>query len=89
MPLNRGFDSYFGIPYSVDLGLSAWENKTGINISLPLVNGTTILEQPANLEPLTMQYVDHATAYLNSRAGQEDPFFLCMFAFFVLISVSI
>ena len=86
MPLNRGFDSYFGIPYSVDLGMSAWENNT--NISLPLVNGTTILEQPANLEPLTMQYVDHASAYFESRVGQDNTFFLCMFAFFVSISVS-
>ena len=86
MPTSRGFDSYYGVPYSVDMGMSAWDNVT--NISLPLVNGTTVIEQPVNLEPLTMQYVDHATAYLNSRAGQEEPFFLCMFAFFVSISVS-
>ena len=75
MPTSRGFDSYFGVPYSVDMGMSAWDNVT--NISLPLVNGSTVIEQPANLEPLTMQYVQHASAYLESRVGQSDPFFLC------------
>ena len=75
MPTNRGFDSYFGVPYSVDMGMSAWENNT--NITLPLVNGTTVIEQPANLENLTMRYVDAARNYIASNADSDDPFFLC------------
>ena len=28
MPMAHGFDSYYGIPYSVDMGQSAWYGDT-------------------------------------------------------------
>ena len=58
--------------------MSAWLNNT--NISLPLLVNTTVIEQPANLDNLTLRYAEHASAYFQSQIGQENPFFLCTVA---------
>ena len=55
---NKGFDSYLGIPYSVDMGF-AYNNRTEESWSegggyygctpLPLMANLTVLEQPVDL----------------------------------------
>jgi arylsulfatase A len=62
MPTSRGFDEYFGIPYSNDMTPSV------------LVHNTEIVEEPVNLETLTARYTQHATDFI--RRSQGSPFFL-------------
>jgi len=62
MPTDRGFDSFYGVPYSNDLS------------PLPLIfNGQTI-EQPATQETLTIRFTRQAVNYINNSNG--TPFFL-------------
>jgi arylsulfatase len=62
MPNDRGFDRYFGVPYSNDLS------------PLPLISNTqTVDDQPAQ-ESLTSRFTEQAVNYINNAGG--SPFFL-------------
>jgi arylsulfatase len=62
LPTNRGFDSYYGVPYSDDMQ------------PLPLIRDTTILEQDTTRELLTPRYTEEALKFIDQNAGH--PFFL-------------
>jgi arylsulfatase len=62
LPTNRGFDQYFGIPYSNDMNPRV------------LLDGTKVVEETANLDTLTQRYTEHATKFIRDSAG--SPFFL-------------
>jgi arylsulfatase len=64
MPTNRGFDEYFGIPYSHDM----WPR--------PLMRNLTVIEQPAQLSTLTQRYTSYALDFINR--SRNSPFFLYM-----------
>ena len=64
LPTSRGFDSYYGIPYSND--------------QLPsiLMQNTTVIESPVVLNTLTQRYTQQATAFIKN--AKNSPFFLYM-----------
>lgn len=64
MPTSRGFDSYYGIPYSNDQSPSV------------LLQNTTVIESPVVLTTLTQRYTQQATSFIQRSAGA--PFFLYM-----------
>jgi arylsulfatase A len=64
MPTNRGFDQFYGLPYSNDMS------------PLPLMRNTAIIEQPANLSTLTQRYTQQAVSFISNSKG--SPFFLYM-----------
>lgn len=62
LPVNKGFDEWYGIPYSIDQG------------NRPLMHNTDVIEEPANLNNLTNRYTGWATNFISASAG--SPFFL-------------
>jgi arylsulfatase A len=64
LPTNRGFDSYFGIPYSNDMN-PRW-----------LMQDTKVIEEQATLETLTPRYTQKALEFIDRSKG--GPFFLYM-----------
>jgi arylsulfatase A len=64
LPTARGFDEYYGIPYSNDMSPSI------------LMHNTQVIESPVNLETLTMRYTDQAVDFI--RRSRDAPFFLYM-----------
>ena len=64
LPTNRGFDEYFGIPYSNDM------------TPRPLMHNTETIEEPAKLETLTPRYTEQALRFIERSKG--SPFFLYM-----------
>lgn len=62
LPTSRGFDSYFGVPYSVDMK------------PLPLIRDKTILEEDTDRNILTPRYTEEAVKYIGESA--DDPFFM-------------
>jgi arylsulfatase A len=64
LPTNRGFDEYFGIPYSNDMTPRV------------LMHNREVIEEPAKLETLTSRYTEHAVRFIND--SKNSPFFLYM-----------
>lgn len=64
LPTSRGFDSYFGIPYSNDMTPRV------------LMRDTTVIEQTADLETLTQRYTEEAKRFIEASKGGR--FFLYM-----------
>ena len=64
MPTNRGFDAFYGLPYSNDMA------------PLPLIQNTTVIEEPAVLNTLTQRYTQQAVSFISS--SKNSPFFLYM-----------
>lgn len=63
LPTSRGFDSFYGVPYSDDMR------------PLPLIRDTTILEQDTDRDLLTPRYTEEAVKYIGEQDG-KNPFFL-------------
>lgn len=62
LPTARGFDSYFGIPYSNDMR------------PVKLLRGAETVEYPVAQTTLTRRYTEEAAAFI--REHREGPFFL-------------
>lgn len=62
LPTNRGFDSFYGVPYSVDMK------------PLPLIRDTTILEADTDRTELTPEYTAEALRFIEQQT--DKPFFL-------------
>lgn len=87
-PLSRGFDYYFGLPYSNDMGCvtcspvydikvdpQCGRNKN-FNISVPLFENSKIVEQPVDLTTLTKRYIKSTKSFISSSLKNKKPFFL-------------
>eukprot|EP00035_Acanthoeca_spectabilis_P036383 m.39286 g.39286 ORF g.39286 m.39286 type:complete len:1090 (-) comp7942_c0_seq1:51-3320(-) len=75
MPLGHGFDQYYGIPYSPDMGSSAW-NRRGEFPPLPLLSGNTPIEQPTDLNKVSKRYVQYADTFIRNTSSSGQPFLL-------------
>lgn len=62
LPTSRGFDSYLGVPYSVDMQ------------PLPMIENKTIIEENADRALLTPRYTEAALQFIESSS--PEPFFL-------------
>ena len=69
LPTRRGFDYYYGIPYSNDT-----DRKNLGEPPTPLMRGEKIIEQPVDQDTLTARYTKEATQFIE-RQGKK-PFFL-------------
>jgi arylsulfatase len=76
LPTNRGFDEFYGLPYSHDMWPRHPESPKSYPL-LPLLEGTKIINpdvQPADLTQLTTNYTERAVSFINKN--KEKPFFL-------------
>ncbi len=62
LPTSRGFDEYFGVPYSVDMDPRL------------LMDGTRVLEQETDVDYLTQRYTRRSIDFIERSKG--GPFFL-------------
>ena len=68
LPNRRGFDQYFGIPYSNDMNPRVLLRQSG--------DKTETVEETATLATLTPRYTQEAVNFIN--ASKDAPFFLYM-----------
>jgi len=74
-PTNHGFDDYFGIPYSNDMGMQARKDGSYNNRTpLPLMRGDKVHQEQPDQAAITERYVDECLQFLDD-AG-DGPFFL-------------
>ena len=71
LPTKQGFDSYFGIPYSNDMG---GKSKTKGRPPLPLMQDEKVIEAPVKQPTLTKRYTEQAVKFITEN--KDKPFFL-------------
>jgi arylsulfatase A len=71
LPTRHGFDEYFGIPYSNDMGR---QSNRPDNPPLPLLRDETVIQEQPDQRGITERYTDEALQFINKN--KENPFFL-------------
>lgn len=71
LPTEHGFDSYFGVPYSNDMGLG---NTKRDYPPLPVLVDSDVVEEEPDQAYLTKRYTEKALTYIENHKNQ--PFFL-------------
>lgn len=86
LPVNHGFEHYFGLPYSNDMGRQA-NHPDGIPVPppLPLLLDGEVVEQQPDQASLTERYVQEAVRFM--RDAQDDPFFLYLAHMYVHVPI--
>ena len=87
-PLSHGFDTYFGLPFSNDMGCvtdgpvynakisPVCGEPTAWRNSLPLYANREIVQQPAKLNQLTNNYLAFSKGFIREHVYGKQPFFL-------------
>ena len=70
LPTRQGFDYYYGIPYSNDMGKPQGRGRP----PLPLLRNEEVIEAPANQDTLTKRYTEEAVRFI--AANKDRPFFI-------------
>ena len=70
LPTRQGFDYYYGIPYSNDMGTK----QRKINPPLPLMQNEKVIEAPADQNTLTKRYTEQMIKFIT--ANKDKPFFV-------------
>lgn len=81
MPLNNGFDYYFGLPYSNDMDkidsvpyLKAITEPRNEYFQVPLIRNNEVIEKPAIQNTLTQRYTEETVKFIT--ANKKEPFFI-------------
>lgn len=73
LPTRHGFDSYYGIPYSNDMGIQKVDDKYP---PLPLLRDETVIQAQPDQRGITERYVEESVRFIRESAGSQTPFFL-------------
>ncbi len=76
LPLNFGFDRYYGIPYSNDMGIST-DNREIITRTvcpLPLMRGYDVIQEQPDCAALAERMTSEAVEFISEN--KDKPFFL-------------
>lgn len=71
LPTRHGFDSYYGIPYSNDMCITA---KRRNYPPMPLLRDEIVIQEQPSQAALTERYTEEAVTFI--RTNREKPFFL-------------
>jgi arylsulfatase A-like enzyme len=83
LPTNHGFDSYYGLPYSNDMGRQVEDpmiddhdrlEQLRSRPPLPLLRDNEVIQEQPDLRALTERYTEEAVQFI--RGNMENPFFL-------------
>ncbi len=75
LPSRHGFDHYYGLPYSNDMGRQMRHSGEMTNFPpLPLLQDDEVIQEQPDQAGLTERYVEKAVDFI--RTNKENPFFL-------------
>jgi len=84
LPTRHGFDEYFGLPYSNDMGRQATRPDSP---PLPLMRNDEVLQQQPDQRGITERYVDESLQFI--RRSRSGPFFLYLAHMYVHVPLFI
>ncbi len=74
LPCKQGFDEYYGIPFSNDMGSREKGKLLNGLPELPLLRNDTVIEAPVDQTTITKRYTEEAITFI--RAHKDEPFFV-------------
>lgn len=74
LPTRHGFDHYYGLPYSNDMGRQAGRNEREGYPPLPLMLDEEVIQEQPDQASLTERYVEQCVRFI--RKNKDTPFFL-------------
>ncbi len=74
LPTNYGFDDYYGLPYSNDMGMQKGREDFKEYPPLPLISGDEVIEEQPCQESLTERYTERCIDFI--RKSKNCPFLL-------------
>ena len=74
LPTNHGFDEYYGLPYSNDMGIQGPPEQRHQRVPLPLLRNDQIIQQQPDQRGLTERYAEESVRFI--RDNRKGPFFL-------------
>ena len=72
LPTRHGFDHYYGLPYSNDMGIQ--KVRPDVKNPLPLMRDEEVIQEQPEQESLTERYVEESVRFI--RDNRDGPFFL-------------
>jgi len=89
LPTNHGFDHFFGLPYSNDMGRQVGEIQEGDRERiktppLPLMSDAEVLEQQPDQASLTARYVNEAVRFMR-LPGTAHSFSISLMSTFICL----
>jgi len=84
LPTRHGFDSYYGLPYSNDMGRQAGRNEDRCP-PLPLLRDEEVIQAQPDQASLTERYVEESVRFI--RQKKEQPFFLYLAHMYVHLPI--
>lgn len=82
LPTRHGFDSYYGIPYSNDMGR---QYEHDIYPPLPLLRDEMVIQEQPDQASITERYVEESVRFL--RDNRDRPFFLYLAHMYVHVPI--
>lgn len=76
LPTNHGFDEYYGIPYSNDMGVQGKPENIPNRTPLPLMRDADIIQEQPDQRGLTERYAEECVKFLRENAAADSRFFL-------------
>lgn len=76
LPMQYGFDAYYGLPYSNDMGIQTGKNYIEGLPPLPLIMDDEVIEEQPDQRSLTVRYTEHCRSFISDH--RDEPFFLYM-----------
>jgi len=74
LPTNHGFDEYYGLPYSNDMGVQGEIKNDEKRVPLPLLRDDDVIQEQPDQRGLTERYTEECVRFI--RDNKEGPFFL-------------
>lgn len=74
LPTNHGFEEYYGLPYSNDMGLQGKPENLPKRVPLPLMRNDEVIQQQPDQRGLTERYTEECVRFI--RDNRDRPFFL-------------
>ena len=72
LPMQHGFEEYYGLPYSNDMGMQGQNPEE--KVPLPLMHNNEVLQQQPDQRGLTERYTEQTVRFI--RKNKSQPFFL-------------
>jgi arylsulfatase A len=74
LPTSHGFDEYYGLPYSNDMGIQGKPENRHRRVPLPLLRDDEVIQEQPDQRGLTERYAEQCVRFI--RDNRDQPFFL-------------